>query len=172
MAGYANDSIHLMQKRMIKALEGIPGVESVGLVNNYPPLVYGSATRINVFKEEASDFRPSNAAGTPFKYEISPQYFQAAGTALLAGREFTWHDDKEAPAVAVVNREFAGNMFGSVTNALGRHYKLQDGTRVQVVGVVEKRQISDSDRREPTSDLPFVPPIARQPVISPTALQT
>ena len=126
---------------MIKALEGIPGVESVGLVNNYPPLVYGSATRTNVFKEEASDFRPSNAAGAPFKYEISPQYFQAAETALLAGREFTWHDDKEAPAVAVVNREFAGNMFGSVTNALGRHYKLQDGTRVQVVGIVETANI-------------------------------
>ena len=92
MAGYAGDSIQIMQKRMLKALEGIPGVECVGLVNNYPPLVYGSATRTNVFKEEASDFRPANATGAPFKYEISPQYFQAAGTALLAGREFTWHD--------------------------------------------------------------------------------
>jgi ABC-type antimicrobial peptide transport system permease subunit len=28
-------------------------------------------------------------------------------------------------------------MFGSITNAMGKHYKLQDGTRVEVVGVVE-----------------------------------
>jgi ABC-type antimicrobial peptide transport system permease subunit len=36
-----------------------------------------------------------------------------------------------------VNREFAGKMFGSVTNAVGSYYKLQDGSCVQVVGVVE-----------------------------------
>ena len=41
--------------------------------------------------------------------------FQAAGTALLAGRELHWHDDKNSPPVAVVNREFAPKIFGSVT---------------------------------------------------------
>jgi hypothetical protein len=146
-----------MQRSMVKALEGVSGVECVGLVNNYPPLVYGSATRTNVFREETSDFRPANAAGAPFKYEIAPQYFQAAGTALLAGREFTWHDDKEAPAVAVVNREFAGNMFGSVTNAVGRYYKLQDGTRVQVVGVVEDgKYLSLTEEHQPAIFLSFL----------------
>jgi ABC-type antimicrobial peptide transport system permease subunit len=39
--------------------------------------------------------------------------------------------------VAVVNREFARKVFGSLTNAIGRYYKLQDGTRIQVVGIVE-----------------------------------
>jgi ABC-type antimicrobial peptide transport system permease subunit len=37
----------------------------------------------------------------------------------------------------MVNKEFADKMFGSVTNAVGGYYKLQDGTRVQIVGVVE-----------------------------------
>jgi ABC-type antimicrobial peptide transport system permease subunit len=37
----------------------------------------------------------------------------------------------------VANREFARKLFGSVTGALGRYFKLQDGRRVQVVGVVE-----------------------------------
>jgi ABC-type antimicrobial peptide transport system permease subunit len=73
----------------------------------------------------------------PFRYETSPEYFNAAGTGLLAGRDFNWHDDKSAPTVAVVNREFAGRIFGSVANATGRYFRLQDGTRVQVVGVVE-----------------------------------
>ena len=45
---------------------------------------------------------------------ISPGYFDAAGTALLSGRALTWHDDKNAPRVAVVNREFARKIFGSV----------------------------------------------------------
>src|SRR5262249_41089168 len=42
-----------------------------------------------------------------------------------------------APRVAVVNPEFAIKMFGSAENALGRFYKLRDGARIQVVGIVE-----------------------------------
>jgi hypothetical protein len=36
-----------------------------------------------------------------------------------------------------VNREFAGKLFGSVPDAIGRYFALQDGTRVQIAGVVE-----------------------------------
>jgi ABC-type lipoprotein release transport system permease subunit len=55
---------------------------------------------------------------------------------LLQGRGFTWQDDRNAPRVAVVNQLFAHKVFGSVANALGRHYKMADGTLVQVVGIV------------------------------------
>jgi hypothetical protein len=37
----------------------------------------------------------------------------------------------------VVNREFASKILGSVPDAVGRHFKLWDGTRVRVVGLVE-----------------------------------
>ena len=70
-------------------------------------------------------------------YNTSPEYFDAARTTLLKGRTLTWHDDKNAPRVAVVNREFASKIFGSATNALGGYYKRRDGTRIQVVGIVE-----------------------------------
>jgi hypothetical protein len=56
---------------------------------------------------------------------------------LLSGRTFTWHDDKDAPRVAVVNREFARRIFSSPTNAIGRYFKMPDGTRIEVVGIVE-----------------------------------
>ena len=62
----------------------------------------------------------------------------AAQTALLSGRPLTWHDDRNAPRVAVVNREFARRVFGSTSNAPGRYYKLKDGTRIQVVGIAEQ----------------------------------
>jgi drug/metabolite transporter (DMT)-like permease len=70
-------------------------------------------------------------------YRISPEYFQAAYTALLAGRAFTWHDDEKAARVAVINQEFARKIFGSVADAIRKRYKMPDGTRIQVVGVVE-----------------------------------
>jgi predicted permease len=157
MAGYSSDEVPAVQKRMIDAMEAIPGVERVGLVNEYPPLVYAAGSRVNVFNDETTDLKPSNVAAMPYRYDVSPEYFQAAGTALLAGRDFTWHDDKDAPAVAVVNREFAGNLFGSVTNAGGRYFTLQDGTRVQIVGVVENgKYLSITEDQQPAIFLPAV----------------
>jgi len=135
MAGYRGDAVPAMQKRMIKAIETVPGVESVGLIDQ-PPL-YGGGHGAAIFTDETTDLRPSNAAATVYKFAISPDYLRAAGTALLAGRPLSWHDDENSPRVAVVNRQFAGKIFGAATNATGRYFKLRDGTRIQVVGMVE-----------------------------------
>jgi ABC-type antimicrobial peptide transport system permease subunit len=70
-------------------------------------------------------------------YNVSPEYIHAAGTALLAGRNLTWHDDKNSPRVALVNREFARKILGSVSNSVGGHFKMKDGSRIEVVGIVE-----------------------------------
>jgi predicted permease len=134
-AGYRDDRVPAMQKRMIDAVETIPGVDSVGLADQVP--LGDGAGDSNVFTDNTSDLRPSNAAADATMFKISPEYFHAAGTALLSGRAFTWHDDKNAPRVAVVNREFARKIFGSVTSAMGGYYKLPDGTRTQVVGIAE-----------------------------------
>jgi predicted permease len=135
MAGYHGVAAAAMQKRMIDVMEALPGVASVGLVDWTPLNLDGKMSA--VFAEKTADFRPSNAAGHAFTYSISPGYFHAAGTTLLSGRTFTWHDDKDSPRVAVINQEFARKIFGSVSNAMGQYYKLRDGTRVQVVGIVE-----------------------------------
>ena len=135
MAGYSGDRVAPMQKRLIHAMEGIPGVEAVGLADAVPfGMGLGDAI---VFRDNASDLRPTNAAADAYLLHVSPGYFRAAGTSLLTGRDFSWQDDKNAPRVAVVNGEFARELFGSVNAAIGRYYKLRDGTRIQVVGVAE-----------------------------------
>jgi len=135
MAGYNSDTAPVVQKHLIEALEAIPGVESVGLADAVP--FADSWASSLVFTDKTADLRPSNAAADAFMYRISPEFFRAAGTALLSGRAFTWHDDTNAPRVAVINCEFARKIFGSVTSALGGYYKLPDGIRIQVVGIVE-----------------------------------
>src|SRR5207248_619669 len=120
---------------MIDSLQAIPGVNSVGSVDRLP-LYYG-ANGSNVFSDKTADLRPSNAATEASTYKISPEYLDAARTTLLAGRSFTWHDEKNSPRVAMINREFARKMFGSVNNAVGGYYKMRDGTRLEVVGIVE-----------------------------------
>ncbi len=136
MADYKGDRVREMQRRMIDALETIPGVKSVGLID-WAPLVSGGQKGSHVFTDVTTDLRPSNAAAEPFIFSISPEYFQAAGTGLLSGRTFTRQDDENAPRVAVINQEFARRLFGSPANAVGRYFKMPDGTRAQVVGMVE-----------------------------------
>ncbi len=135
MAGYRGDRVPVMQKRMMDAIGTIPGVTSVGFADLTP--LNGSMRWSIVFPGEATDLRPSNAAANVPTYSVSPGYFRAVGTAMLSGRGFTWHDDQNAPRVAVINQQFARTIFGSVTNVTGKYYKVQDGTRVQVVGIAE-----------------------------------
>lgn len=132
--GYNGDAA-AMQKRMIEAVKALPGVQSVGLTTQVP--LRDCCDSSIVFTDKTTDLRPSNAAAPIIIYYVSPEYFQAAGTALLSGRTFTWHDDRNAPRVAVVNREFATRVFGATANGIGRYYKKADGTRVEVVGIVE-----------------------------------
>jgi len=134
-AGYAGDKVPIMQKRMIEAVDAIPGVETVGFSD---ALLLEDSNDSIVFTGDTTDLRPTNSAGYAYMYHISPEYLRAEGAVLVAGRTFTWQDDKNSPRVAVVNLEFARRLFGTATHALGGYFKLADGTRVQVVGITEQ----------------------------------
>ena len=135
MAGYSPDRVPAMQKRMVEALEALPGVESVGFADGLP--MGDGGENPDVFSDNTTDLRPSNALTNAAEFSVSPEYFKAAGTALLSGRAFTWQDDKDAPRVGVVNAEFARKVYGSEGAAIGRFFKMKDGTRIQVVGIAE-----------------------------------
>src|SRR5246127_1513377 len=155
-AGYSGERVPAMQRCMIDAIQAIPGVDSVGSVN-YPPLEIPGSWQGIVYTDATEDLSPSNAAADPSMYNISPDYFRASGTSLLAGRAFTWHDDTNAPRVAVVNREFASKILGSVPDAVGRYFKLQDGTRVRVVGLVEDgKYVNLTEDQQPAMFFPLL----------------
>jgi predicted permease len=135
MAGYSGDRVAVMQKRMLDAVSAIPGVSTAAYASGIP-LNLGWTDDV-VFTDSTTDFKLSNGVADAMRYQVSPGYFRSAATTLLAGRAFTWHDDKGAPAVAVVNQEFARKVFGSPSKAVGGYFKTPGGTRIQVVGLVE-----------------------------------
>ena len=135
MGGYTGDQAAAMQRRMIEALQAIPGVKSVGSIDAIP--LGGEGPNEDIYTDETIDLSASNVAAHSIDYKVSPEYFHAAGTALLQGRDISWHDDKNSPRVAVINEEFAHKIFGSVGNAMGKYFKPEIGPRLQVVGVVE-----------------------------------
>jgi predicted permease len=135
MAGYDDQQLPQMQRRMIDAAAAIPGVTAVGSVDHLPLGIAGGDSF--VYRDTTTDFRPTNMAADAMNYQISPGYIEAAGTRLLAGRDLTMRDDTKAPRVALVNRQFAIKLFGSVNKAVGGHFKSDGGKRAEVVGVLE-----------------------------------
>jgi predicted permease len=135
MAGYSEDRLPQMQRRMMDSVAAIPGVTSVGYIDHLPLGVGGGDS--GVYSDTTTDYRPTNIAAEAMNYDISPGYLQAAGTRLLAGRDLSMNDRKDAPIVALINHEFAIKVFGSVDKAIGGHFKYWGGKRAEVVGVVE-----------------------------------
>ncbi|HYL63373.1 MAG TPA: ABC transporter permease [Candidatus Methylomirabilis sp.] len=156
MSGYSGDAVREMQRRTLDALETIRGVDSAGSIDSMP-LVSGGFRGSLVFTDETADLRSSNAVADSFLFSVSPGYFRAAGTAVLSGRVFTWHDDKNQPRVALINQELARKIFGSATNALGRYFKTRDGARIQVVGIVEDGKYNRlTEDQQPAMFLPIL----------------
>ncbi len=135
MAGYDDQQLPQMQRRMMDVAAAIPGVTAVGCVDHLPLGIAGGDSF--VYNDTTTDYRPTNMAADAMNYQISPGYIEAAGTRLLAGRDLTMRDDIKAPRVALVNRQFAIKLFGSVNKAIGGHFKSDGGKRAEVVGVVE-----------------------------------
>jgi predicted permease len=159
MAGYNGERIPAMQRRMIDMMEAIPGVTAVGLVDRLP--LNMEWNDISVFKDSTAELKSSNAAALANLQNISPGYLRAAGTTLLAGRAFSWHDDGKAPRVALVNREFAHQVMsaqpGGGESAIGGYFKMMDGTRIQVVGLVEGGKYKTiTEEQEPAMFLPIL----------------
>jgi predicted permease len=156
LAGLSGVRVPAMQRSMIDALKTIPGVKSVGYISQIP--LGGGMSTEDVFTNQSTDLSESKAAVTDVAvFSISPEYFHAAGTALLRGADITWQNTGSMPMVALVNATFARRIFGSVNNAIGSYYKREDGTPVQVVGVVEDgkyAQLTEDPR--PAMFLPFL----------------
>jgi predicted permease len=156
MAGYRGADVPPMQKRMIETLQTIPQVTAVGLID-WVPLTTGDGPGMLIFKDETVDLKPANAAAPALIFKISPDYFRASGGILLSGRSLTWDDHETAPPVAVVNQEFARQLFGSPAQALGGYFKKRDGTRVQVVGIVQDGKYENlTEAAKPAFFLPIL----------------
>jgi predicted permease len=136
MAGYTEDQFLPVQKRILEAASRLPGVSAVGIMDR---TLLGSdcCGSMGVYREGTTEFLSSDSVFDGRNFSISPGYLEAAGTRLLSGRNFTWHDDGKSPRVALVNAAFGRMMFGTA-HAVGRRFLLHgDKDTIEIVGVVE-----------------------------------
>jgi ABC-type antimicrobial peptide transport system permease subunit len=105
-----------------------------------------------IFLPGTADFKLNNSVLSPYVFQMSPGYLEAAGTRLLAGRDVSWNDTPKTPHVAIVNETFAQEMGHAL--AIGQHF-IVSGNLTEVVGVVETGKYHDmQESPQPVAYLP------------------
>ncbi len=132
-AGYSSAAADRFQRQLLEKVSQLPGVQAAAYANA-TPLSQDTSTA-SVFSQQTTDFKPSNSAFYTYVYDVSPGYFTAAETPLLAGRDVSFTDTAKTPLVAVVNQQFARHLFRS-ERVVGRYFKNGYGLSIQIVGVV------------------------------------
>ena len=122
--------------RVCEVARSVPGVEHAACSPAIPIGFRALSTLIDAPKGTAL----SEQDRAVHKNLITPEWFRTFGTRLLAGRDFSSIDRKDAPRVAIVNESFAQRFLGS-SNAVGQIVREDRGskgkTTLEIVGVVE-----------------------------------
>ncbi|MEM8993683.1 MAG: ABC transporter permease [Acidobacteriota bacterium] len=132
---------------LVDRLAELPGVESAGGVNQLP-LTRGDIKLPIMAKDRpAPDGR--SAPWTSLRI-ITPGFMETLGVELVAGRAINDADRARGPAVGLVNRALASQLWGE-ESPLGRELVYEDGSPFfTVVGVV-------ADTRQRGPDQPIAP---------------
>jgi predicted permease len=121
------------QRRIVDALESIPGVENAGFTSQLPldgccfsTAIYAEGAPPEVNRGERVAFLP-----------VNPDYFRTMRIPLRAGRLLNEHDTGEKPAMVVINQATASHYWPK-QNAVGKlgRFTHAKGDPFQVVGVI------------------------------------
>lgn len=99
-------------------LKAIPGVQFAALSSALPLGLTDSDAF--TFADDPNPPLPARHFGTTIA--VTPDYFRAVGTSLVAGRAFTSADTSRSSSVVIVNRAFARRYFAD--DALGKHFRI------------------------------------------------
>ena len=118
--------------QLLQSLQAIPGVRSVGLASGLPMQTI-SLSGIHLQGEN-----PKTSNRTSDYQFVTEDYFQAMGSPLLRGRNFTRQEAEQGSGLAIVNQALAQQLWPH-QDPIGKVlYQDQNGatTRLQVIGEV------------------------------------
>jgi len=131
--GYDEPRGRAFYARLLERVRALPGVRSASLADHLP---LGQVMRMAAVEIPGKTAQP---IGIDLAI-VAPGYFDAMGTPLVRGRDFTAQDDGQAPAVVVINQHMA-DRFWPGQDAVGQSITLAGregrGTRAQVIGVAK-----------------------------------
>lgn len=136
-----------IQNDIADQLAAIPSVTNVGFAAAVP-LDKDDANWDQILVE-GKHYRDHAPPMRLYDY-VSPGYFTAMGTHLVAGRDFTWTDIYNLQHKVMVSENFARESWGSAANAVGKRVREFDQNPwEEVIGVVEDVHQHGVDEKTP-----------------------
>jgi putative ABC transport system permease protein len=165
---YGNrEAIAALYHALRARLDTVSSVRAVGAVSLLP--LSGLLSTIDIAFPDRPAPPPDEVPQAHFRV-ASPDYFAAAGIAVIDGREFSDHDDARGKPVALVSRAFAERHWPG-QRALGRYVQIPQGPQsplLEIVGVVKDVKQFTVDGAA-TADL-YVPivqmPVSQAPIVA------
>jgi predicted permease len=139
--GYQGVDKDSYRKQLTEALAGLPSVRSAAFSNS--PILGGDFA----FKDTVSRVSASNPADAVAAAQliVSPGFFRTLGIPFVAGRDFSWFDDKKHPRAAIVDSLLARHLFQS-RDPIGQHIRFgvqPDYQDLEIVGVSQHARLLD-----------------------------
>jgi putative ABC transport system permease protein len=137
-----------MEEEILRKIEAVPGVSSVGLSMSVP--MDGNGWEDTVFVQ-GRKYSPGELPIHRFRF-VAPGFFSALGTPLVAGRDFTWADIYNKVPLAIISEKLARENWHDPLLALGKQIRAneKDDWR-EVVGVVKHVHDDGVDKEAPSS---------------------
>lgn len=123
------------QNNIAERIAAIPGVSGVGFASAVPMEDFDP--NWDELGVEGKNYEGGEPPLRMFNY-VSPGYFHAMGTRIIAGRDFTWSDIYGLRPMVIVSENFARESWGSAGGAIGKRVRQFSSMPWQeVIGVVE-----------------------------------
>ncbi len=152
---YSADKSILLFERLAEKMGALPGVQSATL--SAEPLLADSMDR-NCFRP-AGEPSGSEERNSPWTNQVGATFFETLRIPIVMGRSFTARDSQHAPKVAIVNEQYAKDVFPN-TSPIGKTLVDCDaGTHptIEIVGVSANAKYSSiRDSVPPTVYFPYL----------------
>jgi predicted permease len=138
--GYRNLDAGSYYPALVERLSTLPGVRSVALTHFFPAY-FG----FDLPPQPIARTDDASLAADGLMEAVSPRFFETVGISLLQGRDFTWHDNAQTQAVAIVNESLVRKLFPA-GDAIGQRIDLgiDDKRRgIIIVGVTRDAVIGN-----------------------------
>ncbi len=147
MNGYSPADTNRVFDEILSRLRAQPGISAASLATISP--LEGLFIQLDL---EVPGHLKKKSDVSPGFDMVSPGYFATLNQPLLLGRDFSDHDVKNAPAVAIVNESFVSQYLPG-QNPIGRRFKSVGD--VEIVGVVKTARYQTL--REPARPIVYLP---------------
>ena len=134
LSSYPDDPARVQFGRLLEEkLRTLPGVKSATL---WGPSMLGRARSMYIAHPEGASAEDPNARLLMDRQSMNPGALANLGIPLLHGRDVTWQDSAESPAVAVISESVANKLWPG-QNPIGKRMRSESGFTpwVTVVGV-------------------------------------